>query len=245
MSDADFDRQFQAWKAKNPDGRFSDYFNAVHVPKIAAGGAHATLGTNLKNQDWQSFGHAPFELLKAVYCEVSGQDALPRETILCDYGCGTLRVGGHIMPYLDPGHYIGLDISQDLVDLGADTWSEVVQARTPLLGTLDAGLEAAVEKAPDIVFAVNVVCHIHPEESDRFYANIKALLHKPGAMALLHVLTYDRPIRYKESGWAHPMPYYDAQLAPLQRVSHSRETLATWTVGAYEMLSCFVAFRRG
>jgi SAM-dependent methyltransferase len=35
-----------------------------------------------------------------------------------DIGCGSLRGGIHFVRYLEPGHYHGLDIEQDLLDAG-------------------------------------------------------------------------------------------------------------------------------
>jgi cyclopropane fatty-acyl-phospholipid synthase-like methyltransferase len=51
---------------------------------------------------------------------------------LLDLGCGSLRAGTQLIPYLDPGHYWGVDISADLLEAG---WEELgalgLQQRQP------------------------------------------------------------------------------------------------------------------
>ncbi|ADE16695.1 Methyltransferase type 12 [Nitrosococcus halophilus Nc 4] len=46
------------------------------------------------------------------------QQGLKPEMRLLDMGCGCFRGGVHLIEYLQPGHYYGIDISQELMDAG-------------------------------------------------------------------------------------------------------------------------------
>ncbi|WP_279477948.1 class I SAM-dependent methyltransferase [Aureimonas sp. SK2] len=53
---------------------------------------------------------------------------------ILDIGCGSLRAGVQIVPVLEPGHYYGIDMLQDLLDAG---WREEI---------LPAGLEGKLPR---------------------------------------------------------------------------------------------------
>lgn len=59
---------------------------------------------------WDEVGALQFEYLR--------DHGLDPDMTLLDVGCGALRGGVQFVPYLDPGNYYGIDISQDLLDAG-------------------------------------------------------------------------------------------------------------------------------
>jgi len=59
---------------------------------------------------WDEIGRLQFEFLV-------GQGLRP-EHYLLDIGCGSLRGGVHFIAYLEPGHYYGVDKSQELLEAG-------------------------------------------------------------------------------------------------------------------------------
>jgi len=46
-----------------------------------------------------------------------------------DYGCGCLRLGKHLVPYLRKGSYTGLDVDQQLLDDGVQELTETVNKK--------------------------------------------------------------------------------------------------------------------
>lgn len=238
------DRRFHAWLRNNPGGTFSEYFDAFHVPRILEGHKHHSLGRVLSEGDWRTKGQAPFELICRIYTELTGTSVLARDLTVCDYGCGTLRVGAHFIDYLEPGHFIGLDVSAQLIEMGRQMHADLLQDKSPYLATSKAGIAQAAEMAPDLLFAFNVVCHIHPDEEETFYDNLHRLLAKPGAIALLQVIEHDPPLRYRESGWANRLAYYRARMAPLQPVPYSDPFLKPFEVETHQMQSHVLAFQR-
>jgi SAM-dependent methyltransferase len=61
---------------------------------------------------WEEMGQLQFDFLLA-------RGLLPAH-YLCDIACGSLRAGRHFIRYLDPGHYLGIDKEQVLIDAGVD-----------------------------------------------------------------------------------------------------------------------------
>ena len=59
---------------------------------------------------WDEIGCLQLEFLKAQGLE-------PGHRFL-DIGCGSLRAGVKLVPYLDPGHYFGIDANEKLLDAG-------------------------------------------------------------------------------------------------------------------------------
>ncbi len=68
-------------------------------PELAIGQHEATAPIKV--------GRLQFEYLKK--CGLKPQHSL------LDYGCGALRLGRYAIPYVAPGHYYGLDISESVV----------------------------------------------------------------------------------------------------------------------------------
>jgi len=210
-----FDARYQAWLKRNPGKSFSDFFDAFHVPKIVAGHRHASLGGNLTTGDRRVSGKGAFRRVRDIYRHVTGAADLPPEATICEVGCGTLRIGAHFIAHHDSGRFAGLDISQGLIDEGRAAFADLVADKRPVLGTFDTSLPVVTRMAPDLVFAFNVVCHVHPDEEQTFYDRLLALSHKPGCVVALQVITHPEAFRYQESGWAKPMQAYLERLAPL------------------------------
>ncbi len=60
---------------------------------------------------WDEIGNLQFDFLK--------QQGLRPEQVLLDIACGSLRLGVKVIPYLQPGHYLGVEKEQQLLDAGS------------------------------------------------------------------------------------------------------------------------------
>jgi ABC-type polysaccharide/polyol phosphate transport system ATPase subunit/SAM-dependent methyltransferase len=61
---------------------------------------------------WNELGDLQFDFMR--------REGLQPSHYLLDVGCGCLRGGTRFIPYLDPGHYVGLDKSRELVRAGIE-----------------------------------------------------------------------------------------------------------------------------
>ncbi len=82
---------------------------------------------------------------------------------VCDVGCGSLRVGRFLIPYLEAGHYYGIEPRQEVVEAGIDqeVGRDLLAARNPHFdyGT-DFGL-ARFDTTFDFVIAQSVFSHTY------------------------------------------------------------------------------------
>jgi SAM-dependent methyltransferase len=91
-----------------------------------------------------------------------GQGLQPEERFL-DVGCGALRAGIHLVDYLDPGNYYGIDIDPDVLEAGYE--AELPQTLRPKLPRehlrctkrfeVDFGVQF------DMAIAQSVFTHVH------------------------------------------------------------------------------------
>ncbi len=96
------------------DVRISNYYDRERLKaNVDAGGHRGYVGGM-----WEVIGRLQFDYLRGR--------GLPRDARLLDIGCGCLRGGVHFVEYLEPGHYYGMDLWQELLDAGYDV--ELVNA---------------------------------------------------------------------------------------------------------------------
>lgn len=87
---------------------------------LASGNHRAIIGGR-----WSETGSIQMEMLQA--------EGLRPHHRLLDIGCGPLRTGCRLVPFLDPGNYWGTDLSGALMRKGyADELTEADRARLPL-----------------------------------------------------------------------------------------------------------------
>lgn len=85
-----------------------DYSTRQFDDDAIARGAHRKfVGGN-----WETHGRHQLEFLK--------QQGLQPSHRFLDVGCGSLRAGRHLVDYLEPGHYYGIDANHGLLQAGYD-----------------------------------------------------------------------------------------------------------------------------
>jgi SAM-dependent methyltransferase len=127
-----------------------------------------------------------------------------REThTLLDVGCGSLRAGRLLIPYLRPGHYVGVEPNAWLVEEGIarELGAAIVQTKRPRFLTTadfdfgDAGTEF------DFVLAQSILSHTYPDLARRLFAGAAEVLRPDGALLATYV---DGAGGATGSGWLYP-----------------------------------------
>lgn len=113
----------------------------------------------------------------------------PHHRVL-DVGCGSLRVGRHLIPYLEPGRYCGLDPGEEWVREGlqrevvAVHGAELVEEKRPSFA-YNEGFDVSVfGQTFDYVVAFAVFIHCGRAQLELFLANARAVM-APEACLLL------------------------------------------------------------
>ncbi len=209
------DRGYTQYKAANPAGSYAKFSVGNQIAFIRRGGIHPTLGRRVQNYDeWWKAGESDFR----SYLRRFG---IREQDRLVDYGCGSLRVGGHFIRYLQPGHYFGLDVTMDFIELGiAEIGEELIREKVPRFGPLEEGAIAeAADFAPDWVISTSCVFQIHPEDKPDFFRNIKRIAHRPGCTVCFDTKIAAEHFRYRDTAWVWPLAHYVENLAPLELVA--------------------------
>ncbi len=131
--------------------------------------------------DYDVIGEIEFDVLRAYGLE-------PSSTLL-DFGCGNGRLGIHVVPFLDRGEYIGVDVAptflahaeRRLAPMTADG-SRTIR----LIHQTDENFELA-DDSIDIACAFSVFTHMEHEDMYRYLVALKRVV-RPGGRAVVSCL---------------------------------------------------------
>jgi SAM-dependent methyltransferase len=210
---ASLEEAFEEYFRKHPGGTYAEFWAETGLRTVRAGQAHATLGPRLKAvPDWRQSGIGTYKLLVRYA-------GLTPESRVIDYGCGTFRVGIHMIEFLNQGHYQGLDVSRELLDVGMQMLGqELIREKLPTAAVIDAGVIAeAIRFKADCVFSIAVATHVHPREAGTYFTNLQRLTAQPGAVLLVAVAIADETPLGRSL--ALPLSGYAEALWPLEFVN--------------------------
>lgn len=206
-------RLFLAHREHNPGKTYAQWLHDAAVTHVRSGSKHATLGGNLnKSDDWWEAGRVTFERYAKLF-------PIRPDSKIVDYGCGSLRVGAHLIRYLNPRKYFGLDVTTALVDVGKELiGGEMVAEKKPMFGPIDeASLAKAADFGADFVCSTAVCYHVHPDEAPVYFKNLARLAAKPGTTLVFDVSVSDEPV--PEHTLSMPLAYFVEQMKPLEFVA--------------------------
>jgi SAM-dependent methyltransferase len=193
------ERRYKRWQKKNPAKPFSDFFAEIQKPGLLHGRSHPTLGSNLTGLSFGQSGIASFNMLT--------KNGLTEDTVCVDYGCGTLRIGVHVIKHLGRGAYWGFDIDEAFLDkgrelIGAQTYIE----KAPHLRVVSPASVAEVAAAkPTFLFSISVMIHVHPNELEQYFQNIMTIIGDSGRAIVSGKWSQDDTRSYSSLSWAHSM----------------------------------------
>jgi SAM-dependent methyltransferase len=164
------------------------------VRKLQAGIPHPTLGTHTKTDGLLEFNALLQAGLKPHHCVV-------------DFGCGTLRLGRHLIAFLDAGNYWGLDITERFLKLGiADLGPDALCKLKPShLHTISyAALKLASAARPDLVLVAGVLQCLPPRKMHRVLRELGSIC-CPSTQILITLLDSDSTKRLGRFAYRHSL----------------------------------------
>jgi hypothetical protein len=136
---------FEKWRCENP-GLPAWHAYAPDREVLSGKQANSTIGTCPKGKPFQESGLNEFNKLLAL--------GLKADDICVDYGCGTLRVGQHVIRYIGPGCYWGFDIHGAYLEAGRNLMDgALIAEKRPHLRVISANtVTECASHQPSFVF---------------------------------------------------------------------------------------------
>ncbi len=177
-----------------PPAGGSQYADPVKVERQVKQGEHRAVIGGM----WDEIGRLAERFLIA--------DGLRPDDRFLDVGCGSLRVGVRLVPYLDAGRYFGTDLNKPLLDAGFER--EIIPLG--LAGRLPrrnlaaiSGFNVPFEGAFDVLLALSVFTHLPINDLRVFLERSVAATH-PGSRIYVTYFPADRAGRLADAVNHHP-----------------------------------------
>jgi cyclopropane fatty-acyl-phospholipid synthase-like methyltransferase len=134
---------------------------------------------------WHELGDWQFDILKRF--------GLKPQHRLLDVGCGPLRLGSLAIPYLEPGHYYGIDPNGPLLALGRAVLDRLGIDRAYTL--LQSGsFEFDRFGAPfDFAIAQSVITHLSRAQITSCFTVLKSVMQPGSTFIFTYLLSSDAP----------------------------------------------------
>jgi SAM-dependent methyltransferase len=181
-----------------------------------------------------------YDLVAAATFNVLTTIGLRQHHALLDIGCGSLRVGRVLIPYLNAGKYVGVEPNRWLVDDGIkhEVGDDLVRIKRPTFLFSDSPSVLAGVSGLDFALAQAVFSHCGVDLLESWMASISRALSANGVL----VATFRRGDEdFAGSGWSYPEAVYHTP-ATMERIASAagltfqpfdwRDAVRTWAVFA-------------
>jgi len=184
--------QFYFWRLFNRKGKFSDFYAWQITRKLDSGRAHRTLGARRFDVD-NVFGNVAKHDAHSLQCRRPDhlidriiELGLERGDVLVDYGCGSLRVGQHLIAWLDAEKYWGLDVTDRFFNDGLNMLEPGCDdAKRPQLRVInEQSLDEVRSARPDFIISIAVLKHVPEYELDTYFDNLCGLAQETTTLAI-------------------------------------------------------------
>ncbi len=140
--------------------------------RMDEGWEHSTLGPKIRDE---AYTRAKAERWSQRMIDFG----LQPHHLCVEYGCGSLWAAEPIIRYLEPGKYVGLDITDKFYEYGRSRLADLVVEKQVRLGVIaEEKLKEVAALQPDIIFSRKVLPHIAEEILPRYLANIASLMQR-------------------------------------------------------------------
>lgn len=146
---------------------------------------------------------AEYDLVAAMTFNLLTTVGLRQQHKLLDIGCGSLRNGRLLIPYLNKGHYVGVEPNGRLIEDGVryEIGKDLVRIKQPVFIVGDSLRGRADVADVDYAVAQSIFSHTGTDLLHRWLEEIGAAL-KPDGVLLATFMVDDKD--GTEQGWVYP-----------------------------------------
>ena len=139
-----------------------------------------------------SVGDGDFDVIGTIELGILRMEGLRPEDKVVDFGCGTGRLAVHLIPFLNGGHYVGIDIAQSMLQAAQQLVSQRIQKpRCRVTWQKQPSDRFQIEEGSvDIVCAFSVFTHMEHEDAYRYLRAAHPIV-RPGGRFVFSCLPMD------------------------------------------------------
>jgi SAM-dependent methyltransferase len=192
------------------------------------------LGLGLKPGDphYRAYVGPPedYDLVAAMTFNLLTTVGLRQHHSLLDVGCGSLRIGRLLIPYLNRGKYFGIEPNQWLVEEGVkkEIGEAILEIKRPTFFFSDSPATLAQMKVSfDFALAQSVFSHCGLDLISRWLSGISQSLSRSGALLATFLPSEEDSPR---TGWVYPecVSYRPATLKRIAAEANLRFEILDW-----------------
>ena len=197
--------RYLVWRIAHPRGGYGMFYSETIHDRLTRDVPHRTLGTQSWTNAKEAWASLEFAKRGTEILQDLAAFGLTRNSVCVDYGCGSLRIGQHLIRSLAPEKYWGLDVTNTFFRQALDALApNLVATQKPRLAVIDDDVLDVLERhPPDFVFSYAVLKHVPPRELDRFFDRFMRLI-GPRTIAVLYFPDAPATGRIGPMSWLHP-----------------------------------------
>lgn len=148
---------------------------------------------------WDEIGNLQFNFLV--------DHGLRPDSVLLDIACGSLRLGCRAIPYLAPGHYLGIEKEAELLRAGLEQelGAELAEQQRPSLLVDDRFNFDRLGVVADVAIAHSLFTHLPAEPIGRCFRQLRPWLRPDG---VFYATYFPSQRRRRQGGSAHDHGYF-------------------------------------
>lgn len=170
------------------------------------------------DQHYKAFVGPPlkYDMLGALQFSLLTSAGLRAHHRLCDIGCGSLRAGKLLLPYLDKGHYFGMEPEQWLIDEGIkeELGADLIRLKSPSFSNSPDFEISLWNQSFHYIIAQSIFSHAGPEMIQTCFREVGQCLASDGFFLATFIWG---AADYTQNEWVYP-----------GCVSYRAETIAKW-----------------
>jgi len=163
------------------------------------------LGLAVGDRHYRSYVGFPqdYDLTAAMTFNLLTTLGLRQHHTVLDVGCGSLRIGRLLIPYLNTGNYTGIEPNKWLVEEGIrhETGRAQIRIKQPHFHFAASAQNLASDLRFDFAVAQSIFSHCGPNLVRRWLGEISGHLAETGALAATFLIG---SCDHRNAGWTYP-----------------------------------------